>query len=45
LIKGGDIAVTKGDAAQAARVLNLFDRYDPARAVVVPPASLVQEHM
>jgi len=45
LIEGGEIAVTTGDAAEAARVLNLFDRYDPARAVVIPPASLVQGHM
>jgi alkyl sulfatase BDS1-like metallo-beta-lactamase superfamily hydrolase len=45
LIAGGDIAVTTGDAAEAARVLNLFDRYDPARAVVVPAASLVHDHM
>jgi len=45
LIKGGDIEVTKGDAAEAARVLDLFDRYDPGRAVVIPAGSLVQDHM
>jgi alkyl sulfatase BDS1-like metallo-beta-lactamase superfamily hydrolase len=45
LIKSGDIAVTAGDAAEAARVLGLFDRYDPTRAVVVPTASLIQDHM
>jgi alkyl sulfatase BDS1-like metallo-beta-lactamase superfamily hydrolase len=45
LIEGGEITVTTGDAAEAARVLNVFDRYDPARAVVIPPASLVQGHM
>jgi len=45
LIKGGEITVTAGDAAEAARVLDLFDRYDPKRAVVVPPATLVQGHM
>ena len=44
LIKGGDLTVMAGDVAEAARVLNLFDRYDPARAVVVPP-SLMQDHM
>lgn len=44
LIKGGDIDVTSGEAAEAARVLNTFDRYDPARAVVVP-SSLMQDHM
>jgi alkyl sulfatase BDS1-like metallo-beta-lactamase superfamily hydrolase len=44
-IKGGDITVTAGDAAEAARVLNLFDRYEPARAVVIPSASMVQDHM
>jgi hypothetical protein len=30
LIKSGDIKVT-GDAAEAARVINLFDRYVPRR--------------
>jgi len=45
LIGGGEIDVTTGDAAEAARVLNLFDRYDPERAVVVPPTTLVQGHM
>ena len=45
LIKGGDIVVAAGDAAEAARALNLFDRYDPGRAVVVPPTTLVQGHM
>ncbi len=45
LIKGGDITVTAGDAAEAVRVLNLFDRYDPARAVVVPSESFVHDHM
>ena len=45
LIKSGNIEVTTGDAAEAARVLTLFDRYDPERAVVIPPASLVQGHM
>ncbi|MCW5783821.1 MAG: hypothetical protein KIT39_10975 [Nitrospirales bacterium] len=34
-----------GDAAEAGRVLDFFDRYDPKRAVVVPPATLVQDHM
>jgi hypothetical protein len=37
-IQSGGFAVTKGDAAEAARVLELFDAYDPARAVVVPPS-------
>ena len=45
LIEGGEITVTAGDAAEAARVLNLFDRYDPSRAVVVPPRSQIQDHM
>jgi alkyl sulfatase BDS1-like metallo-beta-lactamase superfamily hydrolase len=38
LIKGGDIKVT-GDAAEAARVIDLFDRYVQEEAVVVPPAA------
>jgi len=45
MIEGGDIVVTTGDAAEAARVLNLFDRYDPARAVIIPPAAAVHDHM
>jgi len=34
-----------GDTIETAEVLNVFDRYDPERAVVVPPAALVQGHM
>jgi hypothetical protein len=37
LIKGGEITVTAGDSAEAARVLNLFDRYDPARRLSSRP--------
>jgi len=39
LIKGGKIKVT-GDSAEAARLINLFDRYSPEKAVVIPPAAL-----
>jgi alkyl sulfatase BDS1-like metallo-beta-lactamase superfamily hydrolase len=39
LIKNGEIEV-KGDAAEAARLINLFDRYRPEKAVVIPPAFL-----
>ena len=42
LIRSGDLKVT-GDAAAAARVLNLFDRYSPEKAVVIPPVAL--EHL
>ena len=45
LIKGGDITVKTGDAAEAARILNVFDRYDPAQAVVIPARNMVQDHM
>jgi len=45
LIKSSDIILTAGDAAEAARVLSLFDRYDPARAVVIPPTNMAQGHM
>ncbi|MFQ5483201.1 MAG: alkyl sulfatase dimerization domain-containing protein [Nitrospinaceae bacterium] len=38
LVKGGDIKVT-GDAAEFARLINLFDRYSPEKAVAVPPAA------
>jgi alkyl sulfatase BDS1-like metallo-beta-lactamase superfamily hydrolase len=43
MIEAGDIKVT-GDAAEAARVINLFDRYSPQKAVVIPPATLIQNH-
>ncbi len=42
LIKGGDLKVT-GDSAEASRLINLFDRYSPEKAVVVPSALL--DHM
>ena len=45
LTGGEEIDVTAGDASEAIRVLGLFDRYDPERAVVVPPTTLVQGHM
>jgi alkyl sulfatase BDS1-like metallo-beta-lactamase superfamily hydrolase len=45
LIEGGEITVTSGDPAEVVRVLNVFDRYDPTRALVIPPSSAVQEHM
>jgi alkyl sulfatase BDS1-like metallo-beta-lactamase superfamily hydrolase len=38
LIKSGDVKVT-GDTAEAARLINLFDRYVPAKAVVIPTAA------
>jgi hypothetical protein len=34
-----------GTAADAARVLDAFDRYDARKAVVVPPTTLIQDHM
>jgi hypothetical protein len=45
MIEDGQITVTSGDAAEAARVLNVFDRYDPERAVVIPNASHFQDHI
>jgi alkyl sulfatase BDS1-like metallo-beta-lactamase superfamily hydrolase len=45
MIKDGEITVTTGDAAEAARVLNLFDHYDKSRAVVIPSALMCQDHM
>lgn len=45
MIKKKEIIVTKGDSAEAARVLNLFDKYDRTRAVVIPPRSLVHDSM
>jgi len=43
LINGGEIKVTKGDAKEATRILELFDRYDPKKAVVIP-STLIQDH-
>lgn len=43
LIKAGEIAVT-GDAVEAARLINLFDRYHPEKAVAIPPAFLEHAH-
>jgi alkyl sulfatase BDS1-like metallo-beta-lactamase superfamily hydrolase len=43
LIKIGEVKV-KGDEAEAARLINLFDRYRPEKAVVIPPACLEHAH-
>jgi alkyl sulfatase BDS1-like metallo-beta-lactamase superfamily hydrolase len=43
MIKNGNLKVT-GDPAEAARLINIFDRYSPQKAVVIPPATLVQDH-
>jgi len=41
LTKNGDIKTT-GDADEFARLINLFDRYSPEKAVVIPPMALHQ---
>ena len=38
LIKSGDLKTT-GEAAETSQLLNLFDRYKPERAVVIPPSA------
>ena len=43
MIKNGDISVS-GDSEEAARLINLFDRYSPQKAIVIPPATMVQDH-
>jgi linear primary-alkylsulfatase len=43
MIESGDIEVA-GDSSEAARLINLFDRYSPQEAVVIPPSTLVQSH-
>lgn len=45
LIQGDDIPVAAGDVSEASRVLDLFDRYERERAVVVLPKTLVQGRM
>jgi alkyl sulfatase BDS1-like metallo-beta-lactamase superfamily hydrolase len=45
LIEDGEITVASGKTDEAVRVLEVFDRYDPARAVVIPPTTLVQGHL
>jgi len=42
LIESGDLKVT-GDSTEAARLINLFDRYSPQKALVIPAAAL--DHM
>jgi alkyl sulfatase BDS1-like metallo-beta-lactamase superfamily hydrolase len=42
LIESGDLEITS-DAGEAVRLINLFDRYSPEKAVVVPSAAL--DHM
>jgi hypothetical protein len=42
-MKDGEITV-RGDAAEAARLINLFDRYRPEKAVVIPPSFLEHAH-
>jgi hypothetical protein len=44
MIKNGDLKVS-GDSAEAARLINLFDRYSPQKAVVIPSTTLIQDHM
>lgn len=36
-IKAGNVQITRGDAAAAGAVLDLFDRFDPARNATIPP--------
>jgi alkyl sulfatase BDS1-like metallo-beta-lactamase superfamily hydrolase len=43
LIMSGDVEV-KGDADEAAALINLFDRFSPQTALVIPPTTLVQDH-
>ncbi len=45
LIAGGDVETVAGTAEEAAALFDLFDRYSPRKALVVPPATLVQDHM
>ena len=45
LVDSGSLKVTTGEAADFAGLLDVFDRYDPARAVVVPAATLAQDHL
>ena len=44
LIRSGEIKVTSGPAAEAARIIDLFDRYRPEKAVVIAPAFLEHAH-
>ena len=44
LIRSGDLKVSSGNASEAARVIGLFDRYRPEKAVVIAPAFLEHAH-
>jgi len=43
LIKSGEIEVT-GDADEAARLINLIDRFSPQADLIIPPTTLIQDH-
>ncbi len=43
LIESGEVEVT-GDAQEAARLFNLFDRFEPQSDFVIPPTTLAQDH-
>jgi len=43
LMRNGEITVA-GDAGEAARLIDLFDRYRPEKAVVIPPAFLAHAY-
>lgn len=40
LIRSGDLKVSSGNSSEAARIIGLFDRYRPEKAVVIAPAFL-----
>jgi len=44
VIRSGDLRVQSGDASEAARIIGLFDRYRPEKAVVIAPAFLEHAH-
>ena len=45
LIANGEVEMIAGEATQAAGLIELFDRYNPYKALVVPPTSLAQDPM
>ncbi len=45
LIANGEVEMVAGVATRAAGLIELFDRYNPCKALVLPPASLAQDPM
>jgi hypothetical protein len=39
------LSVSALASSDDARLINLFDRYSPQKVVIIPPTTLIQDHM